>query len=370
MDISLYFHVPFCLKKCPYCHFCSFTPKDYHVQSFMEALFLELKQKEKLLKNRSVVSIYFGGGTPTFLSENNLKLILNWISSSLDISSSCEITIETNPGISKEKILHLKEIGFNRVSVGVESFNDKELKILGRTHTKKDIFTTLDHLHKHFDNISIDLLYDIPHQTKASFAKTLQEVQSFFINHISLYNLTFEPKTPYFRDKEKLLLFVPNNTLSLEMLNLAILKLKEMGFKRYEISAFAKEGKISHHNTGYWIGREFLGFGPSAFSYLNQTRFQNSANFQNYIQSLNNGKSPICFEEKLDYPDNIHELLAINLRMLKGIDIKQKKWNLPKNTLQILSQLEKENFLTTKNGHIQLTKKGLLFYDEVAEIII
>jgi len=370
MDISLYFHIPFCLKKCPYCHFFSFTPKDFHIQSFMKALFEELKQKEEILKNRSIVSIYFGGGTPTFLDEKNLQSILNWITSSLNISSSCEITIETNPGIAKEKICNLKEIGFNRVSIGVESFNENELKILGRSHTKEDIFSTLDHLQKQFDNISIDLLYDIPHQSKASFLKTLNQMQSLSISHVSLYNLTFEPKTPFFKDKERLLSFVPNSSVSLEMLNLAISKLKEIGFERYEISAFAKEEKISLHNTGYWTGREFLGYGPSAYSYLYQKRFQNSTIYQSYIQRLKNKKSPVSFEEKLNYPDSIHELLAINLRMLNGIDLNQKKWKLPKRTLQILSQLENENLLTTENGHLRLTDKGLLFYDEVAEMII
>ena len=368
MDISLYFHIPFCYKKCPYCHFFSFSPKSFHIQNFMLSLFLEWQQKQKLLKDANIVSIYFGGGTPTLLDEKEIEKILNWIS----IPSSCEITIETNPNISKEKIFSLKKMGFNRISMGAQSLDNNDLKTLNRDHTKEDVINTLDDLSRHFDNISIDLMYDIPHQTKISFAKTLQEIENLPISHISLYNLTFEPKTAFYKKKEKLLPFVPDTTLSYEMLNMAISSFQKTGFERYEISAFAKEGKISHHNIGYWTGREFLGFGPSAFSYLDKKRFQNTSNFETYLQNLKNGQSAVSFEEKLDYPDSLHELLAINLRMIKGVDLDQfqKVEKLPSSTHAILSKLEKENLLVKDKNRIYLSEKGRLFYDEVAETII
>ena len=373
MDISLYFHIPFCQKKCPYCHFFSFTPNESHIKNYMQALFLEYKQKENFLKNANIISIYFGGGTPTFLNEKHIATILNWISQSSFIPSYCEITIETNPNINLKKIYGLKKTGINRISMGAQSLDDNDLKILKRDHTKKDVINTLDNLSKHFENISIDIMYDIPYQTKANFSNTLQEIEKLPINHVSLYNLTFETNTLFYRKKEKLLPFVPNSCLSLEMLDMAIDKFKKMGLERYEISAFAKDNKISIHNSGYWTGRAFLGLGPSAFSYFNKKRFQNSLNFNQYVQNLKNHLSPVCFEEQLKYPDNINELLAVNLRLTKGIDLKrfQKKWKkLPESTLQKLCKLEKENFVIKKNNTIFLSEKGLLFYDNVAETII
>ena len=220
------------------------------------------------------------------------------------------------------------------------------------------------------ENISIDLMYDIIGQDISSFQKTLDEVSFLDTSHISLYNLTFEKGTVFYRNRKKLEKDVPKETLSLELLNLATTTFEKLGFKRYEISAFAKKGFESFHNLGYWQGRDFLGFGPSAFSYFGEKRFQNVCNLQKYIEALDSKKTVVDFEEKLKYPQNINELLAIHLRIVNGVDIlefEKKIGSIPTKTLKILKNSE---FIAFDKNHIRLNEKGLLFYDTLASELI
>lgn len=366
--ISLYFHIPFCKKKCPYCHFYSIYHTQENENSYVEAIKKHFEIYKKDIQERKVVSIYFGGGTPTLLSINSIKNILSLI----DIQKDCEITIEVNPeDVTDEKITAYKDLKINRVSIGVQSFDDKLLKILNRRHTSKKAKEVIEKFYKSgIKNISIDLMYDIMNQTTSSWKKTLQEIKNIPIKHISLYNLTFEENTPFYKEKDKLQKLQPNEEKSLKLLNDAVLAFDKLNFKRYEISAFAKKGYESIHNSGYWSGREFLGFGPSAFSYFNKKRFQNVCSLKDYISLLNNDKSPISFQEELKYPDNVNELLAINLRLLKGINIKnfEKEFGkIPKSTLEIL---KKSPFVTFEKNKVKLNEKGLLFYDTLASEII
>ncbi|NGX44534.1 MAG: Oxygen-independent coproporphyrinogen-III oxidase-like protein [Candidatus Anoxychlamydiales bacterium] len=367
-DLSLYFHVPFCSSICPYCNFYKIFYKFEMEKSYVKAIEKHIDRVKSILEKSNIVSIYFGGGTPSLLEANVFEKILTLINPPSDI----EITIEINPeDYSIDKIKAYKKLGINRVSLGVQSFDDKLLKILKRRHSsKKAKDAILDIYRCGIKNISIDLMYDILHQDLESFKKTIDEIENLKITHISLYNLTFEKETFFYKNRATLEKYLPNEKESLKLLNEAVIEFEKLGFNRYEISAFAKKGFESFHNVGYWKARSFLGFGPSAFSYFENQRFRNIKNFQKYVDAFELKKPHIDFEEFLKYPDNINELIAINLRLVEGIDIAEFEKNIgkiPKKTIELLKTSE---FISFHKNRIKLNKKGLLFYDTLASDII
>lgn len=335
---------------------------------------MEWEERLALLEGKVIESIYFGGGTPTLFAPNGIKNILQRIqNSSVKFADFCEITVEANPEELGMPLLDkLLDIGVNRLSLGVQSLDERSLQTLERTHSaKKAERAILDAAHSGFKNISIDLMYDIPDQTQASWEYTLSRIRSLPIQHLSLYNLTIEPHTSFFK-RQKELSFPPPH-LSIQYLFSAIRTMEEMGWKRYEISAFCKDGYASKHNLGYWTYRPFLGFGPSAFSYWEGERFQNAPNIQRYARALKEKQSPVDFREKLAYPNNIKEELAVKLRLLEGIDLNtfsSHEKTLPKETLSVIDRLITQGFLQKNGSHIQLSEKGLLFYDTIASEIV
>lgn len=336
---------------------------------------MEWQQKLPLLTHKKILSIYLGGGTPSLLTPQELEKILGWISKDVTLSSSCEITLEMNPENATLPYLQaVKELGINRISLGVQSLDDSLLEVLDRRHGASKAIQALENAQNAgFTNISIDLMYDLPHQTLLQWQNTLHKVESLPITHLSLYNLTIEPHTLFFKKQNELKPHLPKEEVSLQMLEYACSYLDSIGLKRYEISAFAKDLKISIHNTGYWTGRSFLGYGPSAFSFWERKRFRNIANLNKYHSLLESHKDPIDFQEELVFPDNIHELLAVQLRLLEGVNLAEfeKKWGkLPSITYQVLDSLKRKDLLTKKDENVKLSKTGLLFYDSVAEEII
>jgi oxygen-independent coproporphyrinogen-3 oxidase len=370
-DLSLYFHIPFCKKKCPYCHFFVMTGVEKHEEEYMKALKMEWDLKLPLIANRPIRSIYLGGGTPTELSCDNLVTIIKWVTSSCYCDPKIEITVESNPeNISATLIAHLKEAGVNRLSLGVQSLETSNLVQIGRTHTPNIAKEALLTAYRGgITNLTIDLLYDLPLQSRSDLEKTLTRLKELPITHLSFYNLVLEPGTAFHRKSKKIIPLLPKEEESLEMLELAIEKFQELGLHRYEISAFCKKGFESLHNMRYWEGKPFFGYGPSAFSYEEGSRFQNVCNFASYTSKLEQGSIPIDFEEKLAYPDNIKELIAVGLRMLKGVDLKP-FYPLPPSLISCISMLEKEGFLKKEKDLICLTQRGLKFYDTVASEII
>ncbi len=331
----------------------------------MEGLRLEWARVSDRLINKKIVSIYFGGGTPALLAPHYFAEILSWIKNLVD---DVEITIEANPEeLTPALLTQFRELGINRLSLGVQSLDDSALHDLGRIHSAQRAKTAiLDAAAAGFDNLSIDLMYDLPWQTRASWQRSLDALKDLPISHLSLYNLTIEPHTSFFKNREKLKKAMPQQEESLYLLKMGLEALEAIGLERYEISAFAKKGLYSRHNVGYWTGRPFLGLGPSAFSYWDGKRFRNCANLQRYRRALTDGNSAIDFEEELTYPDNIHELLAVRLRLLEGAPGE----NLPDETLDKLRRLETEGFLLEQNDRWKLTDRGTLFYDTVAEALI
>lgn len=317
-----------------------------------------LKEIEKIPK-KNIVSLYFGGGSPCLLEERYLMEILK------KFPKNIEITIEINPQeVTKKKIEALKKMGINRISLGIQTLENSLLKILQRPYTKKKALQSIEDILTSIKNVSCDLMYDIPHQKFSHFKNTLKEISQFPIKHISLYNLTFEKGTPFY--KSNLKKYVKN---SLRCFKKAMCFLKEKGFDHYEISAFAKPGYRSFHNIGYWTQREYLGIGPSACSYIQKRRFQNIPNVYKYHQMIKKNLSPISYMEKLPYPQNIKESFILNLRMLEGVFIKDFT-KIPKNMQKTIDQLIKEEFLIKKEKTIKLSSKGIFFYDEIATRII
>lgn len=358
--ISLYFHIPFCTKKCPYCHFYVIPNQLRYHDILKEGLALEWAAQKHLVEGKQIVSIYFGGGTPALFGAEAIGEVLQWIG-----PVDAEITVEANPEDGTlELFTSLKAVGVNRISLGVQSLDDRSLMTLERTHSaSRAREAILNAKAAGIENISIDLMYDLPDQTESSWRYTLDQLKELPITHLSLYNLTIEPHTSFSKRK----LNLPQPEESLRFLHQAMETMQNLSFDRYEISAFAKPGRESRHNLGYWTYRPFLGFGPSAFSYWDGERFQNIANLQRYTRMLKEGQSPVSFREKLPYPQNFKEQLSVGLRLKNGFELPDE---IPDETTKTIEQLTKNGFVTRLGNRVKLTERGKLFYDTVATELI
>ncbi len=362
-EISLYFHIPFCRRKCPYCHFYVVPHENKAAQNLLGSLRQEWDLNKHLVQGKKIVSVYFGGGTPFLIGPEAINEILSWISP----PSDAEVTLEANPeDVDLSAMQAFAKAGINRVSLGVQSLDNHLLKVLGRHHSAQQaiaaIFATAE---AGISNITIDLMYELPQQNLTSWKNTLAQLPNLPITHLSLYNLTIEPQTVFYKRRSTLTPLLPSSEESLSMLNTAVESLERMGLKRYEISAFAKEGFIARHNTGYWLGRPFLGFGPSAFSYFEGKRYRNFCDLKKYTAALNEEKSPVDFTEQLSPLASLHERLAVKLRMLAGVD----KREFPVDEA-LYQKLQDKGWLQLHHNSAKLTEQGLLFYDSLAEEII
>ncbi|MEN9343447.1 MAG: oxygen-independent coproporphyrinogen-III oxidase 1 [Chlamydiota bacterium] len=372
---SLYFHIPFCTKKCPYCHFFVVPDHPRFKEPLLDALLQEWELRLPLLKEHMITSIYFGGGTPTKWEPAAYKTLLSRIRDTVSLTPDCEITLEANPeDVSLELMQEFYKLGINRVSLGVQSLVEKELATLERTHSSA---RAKEAIHQTYaagiTNISIDLLFDLPHQTKASFQQTLEALTHLPITHLSLYNLVLEPHTVFFKHKSQITPLLPDPDESLALFEQAIAAFKQIGLERYEISAFCKEGYQSRHNVGYWTGRPFLGFGPSAFSYWEGSRFANVSSLSSYFHSLKNKQIPTSFSETLPTLHHLHELFAVELRLVSGIDLlnwKRTKGPIPESLKTVCDLLENKGWIECNQDSIRLTPLGQLFYDSVAVEIL
>lgn len=370
-EISLYFHIPFCTVKCSYCHFYVIPDKDTHKKQLMEGFYLEWQQTLPKIQGKKLRSIYFGGGTPSLMGPDAIAKILSWVYASFNQAE--EVTLEANPeNITFDLMLGYRKAGITRVSIGIQTLDNQILKTLGRLHSG---MKAIEAVHYTFEagitNISVDLMYDLPHQTLLTWQHTVTRVLELPISHLSLYNLTIEPYTLFFKNQTQLAKVIPDEQVSLTMYRHAV---SEIGKRlpQYEISAFAKPGLHSIHNTGYWLARPFWGFGPSAFSYFENRRFRNVANLSKYHKSLVQGSSPIDFEECLDSVSRVRELLAINLRLIKGVNLTEfqiKHGEIDSETTNVLERLIQEGLLIN-HKNLKLSERGILFYDTIASEIV
>lgn len=359
--IGIYIHVPFCTKKCPYCHFFVVPSDLSSYDHFIQSLKQEWEMIQPLIKEKKIISVYFGGGTPSLLGSKKIEEILSWI------TVEGEITLEANPDdVTLEKMEAFQKTGINRVSLGLQALDNPLLKTLGRLHTAQKAIEAV-HITQQagIKNITVDLMYEIPGQTLKIWQETLDRLEQLPITHLSLYNLTFEPGAVFYKKQKTLSPLLPPPEESLAMLEAACISLEKMGLQRYEISAFAKPGFESQHNTGYWTGRPFLGLGPSAFSFWEGRRFRNVCHLKKWHEMLAQNRLPRDFDEKLSPLASLHERLAIRLRMFDGA---------PRSEFPVdptlLQKLESKGWITQTPLAISLTDQGRLFYDSVAEEII
>lgn len=375
-SVSLYFHIPFCTRKCHYCHFFVLPDLEPLKVQLMHGLKAEWDKWLPYLQHKKIETVYFGGGTPALLGAERIRTILGWIENSLPFSSSTpEITLEANPeNITKELMHQYRDAGINRVSIGIQTLDEPLLASLSRLHSPQAaIHAVRNTFEAGISNISIDLMYDLPGQSLASWQNTLQRAVDLPIRHLSLYNLTIEPHTVFFKRREAIAKLVPDEATSLAMYESAVDILAEGGLRQYEISAFAKGNDYARHNVGYWTARPFLGFGPSAFSFWEGSRFRNVANLSKYTKALDTGFSPVDFTEKLEPDSSRRELLAIQLRLVAGADLSAfevQHGPLDAETNAAIDRLAREGLLVKRGDCLQLTKRGILFYDTVASEIV
>ena len=314
---GIYIHIPFCKQSCHYCNF-HFSTSTKNKDEVLYAIENEIKQKGQAT-NEAISTIYFGGGTPSILDVNEINSIIKRIYKEFNVESDAEITIEANPDdLNKEKIINLSLTEINRLSIGVQSFIDKELKIMNRAHDSKKALNSIEISKKYFNNISIDLMYGVPESTLESWTYNLDTVSQFDINHISSYALTLEPKTALESFVRKLVVEMPEEELVYDQYNLINKKLEPLGFINYEVCSFAKENFFSKNNSAYWLRKKYIGIGPSAHSFDGKSRSWNISNNKKYIDQIKKGKS-FYKKEKLSKVDQYNEYVMTGFRTIWGV---------------------------------------------------
>lgn len=314
---GIYIHIPFCKQSCHYCNF-HFSTSTKNKDEVLDAIENEIKQKGQAT-NEAISTIYFGGGTPSILDVNEINSIIKRIYKEFNVESEAEITIEANPDdLNKEKIINLSLTEINRLSIGVQSFIDKELKIMNRAHDSKKALNSIEISKKYFNNISIDLMYGVPESTLESWTHNLDTVSQFDINHISSYALTLEPKTALESFVRKLIVDMPDEGLVYDQYNLINKKLEPLGFINYEVCSFAKENFFSKNNSAYWLRKKYIGIGPSAHSFDGKSRSWNISNNKKYIDQIKKGKS-FYKKEKLSKVDQYNEYVMTGFRTIWGV---------------------------------------------------
>ena len=374
---GIYIHIPFCVKKCSYCDFVSFCSDEKIWEQYTNAVVCEIENK-KIENPKKVTTIYIGGGTPSLIPENYIVKIINTVKSRFKIEESAEITIEVNPGtVTEKKLVAYKNVGINRISIGLQSAEDRILKLIGRIHNYQTFLSTYNLTRNiGFENINVDLMLAIPTQTKGELLNTLNKVIELKPNHISLYSLIVEENTEIKKALEVGKLEYVDEKVEREMYWKTKRILEKNGYFHYEISNFAKRGFESKHNMDCWNQEEYIGFGIAAHSYINNKRFSNISNLEEYIKNINeeNFEKNIELHENQTKQDKMKEYMMIGLRKIGGISISEFERRFRISPLFYfrfeIDKLVKENLLEVDLDYIKLTKKGLDFANIVFEEFI
>jgi len=331
---GLYIHIPFCVQKCKYCDFASYVGQESRIDEYLHRLQCEMQQ----YKDAKIDTVFIGGGTPSVLGAERISQLMQGIKNNFSLAPNCEITMESNPGTLDEKKIHsMLENGINRVSVGVQSFNDAELEAIGRIHNAELAYNSICLLKSYgFTNINLDLMTALPFQTMDSLKNSLKTAVSLPITHISAYSLIIEDNTPLEREYSQGKLILPTEDEDRNMYKFAVEYLRENGFVRYEISNFAKWGFECRHNIKYWSCDEYIGIGAAAHSYIGAKRYSNPTGLLDYISG---GKDE---EVVLEPNDKISEFMMMGLRMDRGINCSEFKKRFGVRIEEIFSkQIEK-----------------------------
>ena len=368
--LGIYIHIPFCRSKCAYCDFYSLPCQERNddlMQRYLKALCAHIKECGALAPKYKVDTIYFGGGTPSFFGSAGLSTILAAIRRAFDVDSKAEITFEANPdSITDKLLLRLRGEGFNRVSLGVQCDDDAILQTIGRPHTYEQAKEAVEKIRRAgFTNLSVDLIYGLPGQTLAGWKQTVEHVMELHPEHISCYGLKLEEGTPLYTNQHRY--HLPEDDDQADMYLAAVDILTSNGFRQYEISNFARKGLYSRHNMKYWMGNEYLGFGPSASSDFAGRRFTMVRDIEEYIEGIRTGGEVIEDQEEIPLWDRAGEYIMLRLRTLNGISGEdyERRFRLPFEPLE--KELEKQQGYAVKSpdGRWRLTPKGYLISNTI-----
>lgn len=368
---SAYVHIPFCTQICYYCDFSKVFIKNQPVDAYLQALIREFES----YKIEQLRTLYIGGGTPTAISAEQLDYLLSHLTKNLDLSQLEEFTIEANPGdLTPDKIAVLEKSAVNRISLGVQTFNDKHLKRIGRSHNEAQIYESIDSLKgAGFDNISIDLIYALPGQTMADVKENVTKAIALDIPHLSLYSLILEHHTVFMNKMRRGKLNLPTEDLEADMFDYIIAKLESHGFEHYEISNFTKPGRESRHNLMYWDNAEYYGVGAGASGYVDGVRYRNRGPIQHYLKGVAQG-NPRLEEEVLTKQEMMEEEFFLGLRKKEGVSISRFEEKFAENFSNrygdIVEKLTRDGLVQVTDGRLRMTKKGLFLGDTVAEKFI
>ena len=365
---SIYLHIPFCKQACYYCDF-HFSTSVKKKSELVEMLCKELSLRKNEIQGE-IACIYFGGGTPSLLSEEELQQIFKTIHENFQVAENPEITLEANPDdLSEEKLKILKKSGINRLSIGVQSFFQEDLELMNRAHNADEALQSIQLAKKYFDNLSIDLIYGIPGMSKKRWTQNIDKALELGLPHFSSYALTVEPNTALKKFIDKGKINPVDDEMAKQHFEILVAKLQQEGYVHYEFSNFGKPGYFSKNNTAYWTGKRYLGVGPSAHSYNGKSRKWNVSNNSLYIKALVKGNVP--FEEEiLSETDRYNEYVMTRLRTMWGISLEEIKKDFSDKYLKhLLKEAEpflKKGLLKEENAHLRITSKGKFLSDGIA----
>lgn len=366
---GIYLHIPFCKTRCIYCDFYSTTRSELKTR-YVKALCRELEMRKDYLGNEEVQTIYFGGGTPSQLDFEDFRMIFDTIDQHIGIKHCHEITLEANPDdLTPEYLQSLASLPFNRISMGIQTFDDATLRLLKRRHDSQTAIEAVSRCRKAgFQNISIDLIYGLPGETKERWANDLRQAIELNVEHISAYHLTYEEDTPIYKMLKQHQVEEVDEDSSLQFFTLLIEKLQEAGYEHYEISNFCRPGKYSRHNTSYWQGVSYLGCGPSAHSFNGTTREWNVSSINSYIKGIEENQR-VYEIESLDLTTRYNEFIITTIRTMWGTPIEKlklmfgnEKWEYCK---KMATPYLKTGKLEQKDGVLRLTREGIFISDSI-----
>lgn len=368
-DLGIYIHIPFCKQACYYCDF-HFSTSVKKKGELVNMLCKELEMRKDEMPGAVVQTIYFGGGTPSLLSSKELDQIFDALSTNYTVAENAEISLEANPDdLSREKLELLKASKINRLSIGVQSFFEEDLKLMNRAHNASEALGSIQMAKEYFDNISIDLIYGIPDMSEKRWKRNIEIALELGLPHFSCYALTVEPNTALKKFIDKGIIKPVDDELAKAHFEILILTLKKAGFVHYEFSNFGKPGYFSQNNTAYWTGKPYLGIGPSAHSYDGETRKWNIKNNTLYIKSLQKGSIP-AEEEKLSLKDKYNEYVMTRLRTKWGVSFEEVReifgTIFQEYLLEQANPHLEDGMLIHENGRLHVCEKGKFLGDGIA----
>ncbi len=373
---GVYLHIPFCHQICNYCDFNKFFFHNQPVDEYIESLGKEMELWAKELEAAKIETIFIGGGTPTSLSPLQLERLLTLIQQYIPMKHVVEFTSEANPDeLTLEKMQIMRKFGVNRLSMGVQTFNQDLLKVLGRTHSNEHVYKVIDYAKQtNFPSISIDLMYGLPNQTMQQWKDSLKEAFSLGIPHISAYSLLVEPKTIFYNLLSKGKLSLPGEDLEAEMYGYLLDEMERNGYEQYEISNFSKGGKNSKHNLLYWNNEEYIGLGAGAHGYANGIRYSNHGPLKKYMQLVEEGLKPIMSQKEVTEQEKMEEEMFLGLRKNEGVSLNrfQEKFQI---SLQMayeaeLQELLEKQLIGMERGYVFLTRRGRFVGNEVFQYFL